>query len=130
DRERIARDLHDTVIQRLFATGMSLQGLARLTKDTEVADRIQSAVDDLDETIRDIRGAIFALQAHERGEQSLRVLVLALASEAIPTLGFEPKVHLDGPVDSAIGPELSEQLLAVLRELLSNVVKHAHATAV
>jgi len=130
DRERIARDLHDTVIQRLFATGLSLQGLSRLAKDTEVADRIQQAVDDLDDTIRDIRGAIFALQAHERGEQSLRVMVLALASEAIPALGFEPRVHFDGPVDSAIRGELSEHLLATLRELLSNVTKHARATAV
>jgi signal transduction histidine kinase len=130
DRERIARDLHDTVIQRLFATGMSLQGLSRLTKDTQVVDRIQQAVDDLDDTIRDIRGAIFALQAHERGEQSLRVMVLALASEAIPTLAFEPRIHFDGPVDSAIDPALAEHLLATLRELLSNVTKHARATAV
>jgi signal transduction histidine kinase len=130
DRERIARDLHDTVIQRLFATGMSLQGLSRLTKDAEVAHRIQQAIDDLDDTIRDIRGAIFALQAHGRGEQTLRVMVLALASEAIPTLGFEPMVHFEGPVDGAIGPELSEHLLATLRELLSNVTKHARATTV
>jgi signal transduction histidine kinase len=130
DRERIARDLHDTVIQRLFATGMSLQGLSRLTKDTQVADRIQQAVDDLDDTIRDIRGAIFALQAHERGEQSVRVMVLALASEAIPMLGFEPRVHFDGPVDSAIEADLFKHLLATLRELLSNVTKHARATAV
>jgi len=130
DRERIARDLHDTVIQRLFATGMSLQGLARLTTDTQVADRIQQAVDDLDDTIRDIRGAIFSLQAHERGEQSLRVMVLALASEAIPPLGFEPRIHFDGPVDSAIESALADHLLATLRELLSNVTKHAGATAV
>jgi signal transduction histidine kinase len=130
DRERIARDLHDTVIQRLFATGMSLQGVARLSGDVEIGDRIQHAVDDLDDTIRDIRGVIFALQAHERGELSVRVAVLALASEAAATLGFEPQVHFDGPVDTVVGRDLAEHLLAVLREMLSNVSKHAQASAV
>jgi len=129
DRERIARDLHDTVIQRLFATGLSLQGLSRRVGDVELADRIQQAVDELDATIRDIRGVIFALEAHERGDQSLRVRVLALAAAAANTLGFEPKVHFDGPVDSVIGADLGEQILAVLRELLSNVTKHARATS-
>jgi signal transduction histidine kinase len=130
DRERIARDLHDTVIQRLFATGLSLQGLARRVDDVGVADRIQQAVDELDTTIRDIRGVIFALQAHEHGKRSIRVLVLALASESVPLLGFEPKVHFDGPVESAIADDLAEQVLAVLQELLSNVTQHAHATSV
>lgn len=130
DRERIARDLHDTVIQRLFATGMSLQGLARLSADLEVGDRIQQAVDDLDETIRDIRGVIFALQAHERGEQSLRVAVLTLAADAAESLGFEPRVHFDGPVDSVVEAPVAEQLLAILRELLTNVAKHARASVV
>ncbi|MBV9311283.1 MAG: hypothetical protein JOZ73_10640, partial [Solirubrobacterales bacterium] len=119
-----------TVIQRLFATGMSLQGLARLAGDVEVSDRIQSAVDDLDDTIRDIRGVIFALQAHERGEQSVRIAVLALAAEAASTLGFEPRVHFDGPVDTVIGTDLAEHLLVVLRELLSNVTRHAQASVV
>ena len=130
DRERIARDLHDTVIQRLFATGLSLQALSRRANDVEVSERIQQAVDELDDTIRDIRGAIFALQAHERGDQSLRVLVLAQASEAIPVLGFEPRVHFDGPVDSAIAADLGDSLLTVMRELLSNVTKHSRATSV
>jgi len=130
DRERIARDLHDTVIQRLFATGLGLQGLARLVDEVEVADRIQVAVDDLDATIREIRGVIFELQAHERGNLSVRVRVLALAAELTPTLGFEPRVHFDGPVDTIVGVALAEHLLAALRELLSNVARHAQATAV
>lgn len=130
DRERIARDLHDTVIQRLFATGMSLQGMARLTDDVQVGDRIQGAVDELDDTIRDIRGVIFALQAHERGEQSVRVAVLMLAGEMAPTLGLEPRVHFDGPVDAVIGAKLGEHLIASLRELLTNVARHARASAV
>ena len=80
DRERMARDLHDTVIQRLFATGLGLQALTHRAAP-EMADRIQEAVDELDATIREIREVIFALQAHEQAEQSLRTRVLALATE-------------------------------------------------
>jgi signal transduction histidine kinase len=130
DRERIARDLHDTVIQRLFATGLGLQALARLSDDVGVADKIQTAVNDLDATIREIRGVIFELQAHEPGLSGCRVRVLALAAEMTPLLGFEPHVRFDGAVDAIVGPELAEHLLAALRELLSNVVRHAGATAV
>jgi signal transduction histidine kinase len=130
DRERIARDLHDTVIQRLFATGLGLQGLARLVDNIEVADRIQVAVDELDATIREIRSVIFELQARERDDHSVRVRVLALAAEATPTLGFEPRVRFDGPVDAIVGTALAAQMLAALRELLSNVARHARATAV
>jgi signal transduction histidine kinase len=129
DRERIARDLHDTVIQRLFATGLGLQAVTHITVKPEVASRIQQAVDDLDTTIRDIRGVIFALQAHERGDQSLRVQVLDLVSEMEPALGFRPRVHFDGPVDTAIDGALADDLPAVLRELLSNIAHHAGATA-
>jgi signal transduction histidine kinase len=130
DRDRIARDLHDTVIQRLFATGLGLQGLARLVDNVEVADRIQGAVDDLDATIREIRSVIFELQAHERGGHGVRVRVLALAAEMTPTLGLEPRVRFDGPVDTIVGSDLADHLLAALRELLSNVTRHARATAV
>jgi signal transduction histidine kinase len=130
DRERIARDLHDTVIQRLFATGLGLQALSRLVGDVSVADKIQAAVDDLDATIKEIRGVIFELQASERGQFGCRVRVLALAAEMTPTLGFEPHVRFDGPVDTIVGSELAEHLLAALRELLSNVARHARAGAV
>ncbi len=130
DRERIARDLHDTVIQRLFATGLGLQGLSRVVRDVTVADRIQAAVDDLDATIREIRSVIFELQADERGTAGCRIRVLALAAEMTSALGFEPRVRFDGPVDSIVGSDLSEHLLAALRELLSNVIRHARATAV
>ena len=130
DRERIARDLHDTVIQRIFATGLGLQGLARLIDDPAVADKIQAAVDDLDVTIREIRGVIFELQANDRGIHSVRVRVLALAAEVTPNLGFAPRVRFDGAVDTIVGADLAEHVLAVLRELLSNVIRHAHATSV
>jgi signal transduction histidine kinase len=130
ERERIARDLHDTVIQRLFATGLGLQALSRLVRDDTVADKIQAAVDELDATIREIRGVIFELQSHEHELYSCRVRVLALAAEMTPTLGFEPRVRFDGPVDSIVGLQLAEHLLAALRELLSNVARHARANAV
>ncbi|MDQ6855741.1 MAG: histidine kinase, partial [Candidatus Dormibacteraeota bacterium] len=128
DRERMARDLHDTVIQRLFATGLGLQALTHRAAP-DIADRIQDAVDDLDATIREIRGVIFALQAHEQGEQSLRVRVLALATDMTAVLGFVPRVHFDGPVDAVINEALGSDLLAVLRELLSNVAQHAGAAS-
>ncbi len=128
DRERMARDLHDTVIQRLFATGLGLQALTHLAAP-EVADRIQDAVDDLDGTIREIRGVIFALQAHEHGEQGLRVRVLALATDMAEVLGFVPRVHFDGPVDAVVDEALANDLLTVLRELLSNVAHHAGAAS-
>jgi signal transduction histidine kinase len=130
DRERIARDLHDTVIQRLFATGLGLQAISRLVGDVSVADKIQAAVDDLDATIKEIRGVIFELQASERVQFGCRVRVLALAAEMTPTLGFDPHVRFDGAVDTIVGSKLAEHLLAALRELLSNVARHAHADAV
>ncbi len=129
DRERLARDLHDTIIQRLFATGLGLQALTHLAAP-EVADRIQEAVDDLDATIREIRGVIFGLQAHKEGQQSLRVRVLGLATDMTAVLGFVPKVHFDGPVDAVVNDALARDLLAVLRELLSNVGHHARAASV
>ncbi len=130
DRERIARDLHDSVIQRLFATALGLQALSRVAGDLGVADKIQVAVDDLDATIREIRSVIFELSSSERGLSGCRARVLALVAETTPVLGFAPHVGFDGPVDTIVGAELSEQLLVALRELLSNVVRHARAGAV
>ena len=133
DRERIARDLHDTVIQRLFATGLSLQGTARLVHadpDATVT-RIEAAVDDLDLTVKHIRSAIFKLEASRVSTGGgLRDRVLALAREAAGALGFEPRCYFDGPVDAAIGDEVGGELLATLREALSNVARHAQATRV
>jgi signal transduction histidine kinase len=128
DRERIARDLHDVVIQRLFATGMHLQTVARLTARTEVSDRVNAAVDDLDATIRDIRSAIFELRTPMSSE--LRADVRELIAAATGQLGYRPSLELAGPLDSAVSNEIRADLVAVLREALSNVVRHAAATAV
>ncbi|WP_230686397.1 GAF domain-containing sensor histidine kinase [Catellatospora vulcania] len=129
DRERIARDLHDVVIQRLFATGLQLQTAASLAAGRpELATRIGTAVDALDSTIRDIRGAIFELRSP--AGQSLRAELRSLVDGAADSLGFRPDLVLDGPLDSAVPDELRADLLAVVREALSNVVRHAGARRV
>ena len=132
DRERIARDLHDTVIQRLFATGLSLQGtLAMVRRSPDGAEaRIEQAVDDLDLTVRHIRSAIFALESTRATREGLRDRVLTLTRESAGALGFEPTVLFAGPVDVALDTEHEPEALATLREALSNVGKHARATRV
>ena len=130
DRDRIARDLHDLVIQRLFATGMSLEGsLRHLTPPA--SDRIRQAVTDLDDTIKEIRSTIFALQspAPLTGD-GLRTAVSHAVGTASSALGLEPVVRIDGPIDTVVPQHVGEQLLAVLREALSNIARHAQATSV
>lgn len=127
DRDRIAKDLHDTVIQRLFATAMGLMAALKLVQRKEVAVRIQRAVDDLDDTIRQIRSSIFALQGPAE-EETLRSRLHALVDLATEQLGFAPSVRLDGLLDTVVDDEIGEHLLAVVREALSNVARHAHAT--
>jgi signal transduction histidine kinase len=129
DRERIARDLHDSVIQRLFATGMSLQGTVRLVERDPAAAmvRIEEAVDGLDVTVKQIRTAIFGLEPRAAGAEGLRSRVLSLAREATASLGFEPRVLLDGPIDTGLDDRTGAELLSTLRESLSNVARHAGA---
>jgi len=127
DRERIARDLHDTVIQRLFATGLSLEATLRLVDRPEVIERIQRTIDDLDETVRQIRFVIFGLNdlpALTRTDD-VRAAIRSLVREFGDRLGFEPGVQLEGPLDAVLDAELRGHLLAVLREGLENVARHA-----
>lgn len=132
DRERIARDLHDTVIQRLFATGLSLQGSIRLIRSDplEAMARVERAIDDLDLTSKHIRSAIFDLESSRPAAAGLRADILGCVREAAQGLAFEPRVLFDGPVDTAVDDALAADVLAVVREALSNVVKHARATRV
>jgi signal transduction histidine kinase len=130
DRERIARDLHDTVIQRLFATGLNLQACYRLAQLPAVQSRLRQAVDDLDETIRQIRTTIFALETSSADDAGLRAAVLELAREMAGVLGFDPRIRFDGAVDTAVEPNVGEHLLSALREALANVGRHARATSV
>jgi signal transduction histidine kinase len=128
DRERIARNLHDTVIQRLFAVGMTLQAIAPGLGEGHEARRVAQAVEDIDETIREIRSSIFALEVHQR--QGLRAEIFTLAQESAERAGFEPRFTFEGPIDDGIPSEVVAHLLAVVREALSNAVRHAHATIV
>jgi signal transduction histidine kinase len=131
DRDRIARDLHDLVIQRLYATGMSLEGTMPMITRPEVASRITNAVDAMDETIKEIRSAIFALQARDSaGQPDLRADVVAVVEEMTPMLGFAPSLRLGAGLGGQVSPEVADQALAALREALSNAARHASASHV
>jgi len=129
DRERIARDLHDTVIQRLFAIGLGLQSTVRLVSDEAISRRLLTAVDDLDTTVKDVRAAIFELHTARLPGRSIRQELIQLCSESSRGLGFEPVIRFDGPIDTAVDDFLADELFAVLREALTNIAKHAHASS-
>jgi signal transduction histidine kinase len=132
DRDRIARDLHDLVIQRLFATGMMLESAARRAIVPEVTERLGHAVDELDATIQEVRTTIYALQHDDTGNEpdTLRTRVLREGSQAAAALGFKPSISFIGPVESVIGDQAERQLIAALREMLSNTARHARASRV
>jgi signal transduction histidine kinase len=130
DRERIARELHDTVIQRLFATGLSLAGVAGRVSDPEVAKRLQTAVDDLDDTVHHIRTTIFELQRPDDNGRSVRRELLDVAADASSSLGFTVATRFAGAIDTLIDGDLADHLVAVTREALSNAVRHSGARSV
>lgn len=125
DRARLARDLHDTVIQRLFAVGLSLQSIAGAAAATGLTERLDMAISDIDDTIRQVRASIFELGSTQPG---VRASILSLIRELKPVLGFEVQVSFDGPVDSTICEETAEHLLATVREAVTNIARHAGAS--
>ncbi|MEU0754210.1 GAF domain-containing sensor histidine kinase [Streptomyces albogriseolus] len=128
DRDRIARDLHDLAIQRLFATGMTLQSADRFIQHEGASDRVQRAVNDLDETIKIIRSTIFGLRSREDdAAPGLRSRAVRAVGEATPLLGFAPSVRMEGLLDTHVPAETTDHVLAVLTESLANIARHARA---
>jgi PAS domain S-box-containing protein len=127
ERERIARDLHDTVLQRLFGLGLELQAVAIRSGGSDISARIEDAVDEIDLIIREIRTAVFTLGSAGR-EGSLGQELSAVTSQAKRVLGFAPRLRLAGPVETAITREIRTELLASLREALTNIARHSGAT--
>ena len=127
ERDRLARDLHDTVIQRLFAVGLSLQGVAGRTTAQNEADLLNEAIVDIDNTILQVRTTIFELGL-DSTSPGPRAAVLALVHELDSVVGFEVHTSIDGPVDASLSNEIVEHLLATLREALTNIGRHAEAT--
>jgi signal transduction histidine kinase len=125
DRERIGRDLHDTVIQRLFATGMGLESLTNRIEDDDARARVSNAVDEIDETIREVRAAIFDME--RGGGASASAVLRGVVSDVGEGLGFRPSIAFSGPVDEAVPAHVADQMAAALRESLTNAAKHSAA---
>ncbi|MEV8099899.1 GAF domain-containing protein [Kitasatospora sp. NPDC085879] len=132
ERDRIARDLHDLAIQRLFATGMTLQGATRFIEHPEATDRVLRAIDDLDETAKTIRSTIFGLRTKLSGPagKGLRARVVETVDRAAAVLGFAPALRMTGLIDVTVPPETADEALAVLHEALSNTTRHSGAASV
>lgn len=128
DRDRIARDLHDTVIQQLFAAGLGMTALAARTEEVHTRERLEEYTEQLDTTIRAIRRAIFKLQPAR--EVGLQAKVLDVAANESPALGFAPDLRFMGPLDTLVTAEIADHAAAVVREALSNAARHGHATGV
>jgi signal transduction histidine kinase len=127
ERDRLARDLHDTVIQRLFAIGLSLQSMAGNVSAPGVADRLKNTIVDVDDTIRQVRTSIFELGS-DGLDRNVRARVISLARELGQVIGFDVRVTFMGPVDTLVDDQILEHLLATIREALTNIGRHAHAT--
>jgi signal transduction histidine kinase len=131
DRDRIARDLHDHVIQRLYAAGMTLEGTVPMIGKPDVEARVRKTVDAMDASIKDIRVAIFALQTRAEDEQpNLREAIVALIEEATSAAGFAPSLRLGGKLNDQVSKEAGEAMLSALREALSNAGRHAQAAQI
>jgi signal transduction histidine kinase len=129
DRDRIGRDLHDLVIQRLFGIGLMLDNTTKLVNSPVALERMSVAIDDIDETIKDIRRTIFALSMTS-GAADIRAEIENAMTGAARLLGFTPELRVHGPIDTLITGEVREHLIAVLGEALSNIIRHAKASHV
>lgn len=128
DRGRIARDLHDHVIQQLFATGLDLQSVSTVVPQGIVADRISRAISNIDDSISHIRAAVFAVSAPaNKGTKLLRHRIIDTVNEMAASLPRTPNLNFSGAIDLLITQELAEDVMAVVRESLANIVKYAGA---
>ncbi|MDJ0350108.1 GAF domain-containing sensor histidine kinase [Cryobacterium sp. PH29-G1] len=130
DRDRIARDLHDLVIQRLFAAGLSMQSLRRFTNDPIALERINAVTTELDDTIRELRDTIYSLRGMAQDTGTLSSRILGVIKEGAQSMPFAPRIRLSGPIDSPLADDLSSSLLAVLSEGLSNAARHSQASSI
>ena len=130
ERERLARDLHDTVIQRLFGVGLALQISLSSVLDDDVRTRINNVLDELDSTIHEIRTTIFEIDQDPPESETLHDRITALANEVGSRLGVNAELKIDSRIDGVIGPRCAQQTVHALREILSNIVRHSNASAV
>ncbi|MHA7276450.1 GAF domain-containing sensor histidine kinase [Arthrobacter sp. Hz1] len=130
DRDRIARDLHDLVIQRMFAAGLSIQSLRKHVVGEEPLARIASVTTELDATIKELRDTIYSLQSATRSEAALSSRILALVRQVLDGSEVEPVVHFSGPLDTAVREATAAQVEAIVREALSNALQHSYATTI
>ena len=128
DQERIARDLHDTVIQELFSIGLGLQALQVRVDQPDVAERIAAAIDQIDDTIREVRTAIFDLHQQAAAGTGMHDAIIDVTDGLSRSLGFEPKVVIEGPLDHSVPDDVWVHLVPTVREALTNVARHAGAS--
>jgi len=129
DRDRIGRDLHDLVIQRLFGVGLSLQSASNLAPEGDLNARLEQAIDEIDGTIKDIRRTIFALGSMDTASD-VQSQIEGLVDRVGATMKLRPQLLIEGPVRTAVAPQLAPDLVAVLSEALTNVSRHADASRV
>ncbi len=129
DRARIARDLHDHVVQKLFAAGLTLQATMSAVRNPAVRSRLEDTVGQLDDTIRRIRTSILALQSARAATDSFHGRLMVAVHELAPVLGFSPTLRIEGPVDVLLHRTLAAEVEGVVREAVTNVALHANATA-
>ncbi|WP_354186557.1 GAF domain-containing protein [Arthrobacter sp. UYCu712] len=129
DRDRIARDLHDLVIQRMFAAGLSVQSLTRFTKDDQATERIRAITGELDEAIRSLRDTIYSLKSNSAETELLSGRIRRVARSSAKSMAFTPRLTITGPID-AVTPDRADNVVAVVSEGLSNAIRHSGADAI